>query len=285
MSVVHHVKAFLALTFITLNLAIWILPLAVLALVRLASPGERSRRAMAAIYRAAVRLDDLWLNLMGTRWRLNSSGEAVGRLTLPRDEPVLVICNHRSWADIFIVQSVIVRDGPIVVFLAKRELAWIPILGIIFLAFDFPILRRRTRTNTDSDARRRNDIERVDAACGRLNDAPAALLSFAEGTRFTQEKHARDPRYANLLAPRRGGIEAFVRAVPTAKVVDLTLDYPGDPGFWGFLAGRSGDVMVDVDIVDLPASDVGSWLNARWSRKDEILERRSAGTEERPGDV
>ncbi len=277
MRVVDHVKAFLALTFITLNLAIWILPLAVLALVRLVSPGERSRRAMAAIYRTAVRLDDWWLRRMGARWRANLPGDANSGLTLPRHEPVLVISNHRSWADIFIIQSVIVRDGPIVVFLAKRELAWIPILGIIFLAFDFPILRRRTRSNADPEARRRDDIERVDAACRRLNDAPAALLSFAEGTRFTLEKHARDPRYANLLAPRRGGIESFVRAVPRAKVVDLTLEYPGNAGFWAFLAGRSGDVTVDVDFVDLPSSDVGSWLNARWSRKDEILEKRASG--------
>lgn len=277
MSVVDHVKAVVALTLITLNLAIWIVPLALLALIRLVWSGESSRRVMAAIYRLAVRIDDFWLHLMGARWRKSIAGETLDGLTLPRNEPALVICNHRSWADIFIIQSVVVRDGPIVVFLAKRELAWIPILGIIFLAFDFPILRRRTKANADPEARRRDDIERVDAACRRLNDAPAALLSFAEGTRFTPEKHARDPRFLHLLPPRRGGIEAFVRAVPTAKVVDLTLGYPGSPSFWGFLAGRSGEISVDVDIVELPTADVGSWLNARWSRKDDMLAKPKVG--------
>ena len=273
MSVVGHVKAALSFVFITLNLIVWIVPLAALALVRLVSKDALTRRAMAAIYRVAVALDDAWLALMGARWRV--SGEPV--VHLDRDAPVLVISNHRSWADIFVIQSVIARQGPIVVFLAKRELAWIPILGVIFLALEFPILRRPS-TSGDDASRREGDMDRVVAACRRLRDAPAALLSFAEGTRLTEAKRLRKPGYAHLLPPRRGGIEAYANAIPASKVVDLTLIYRGDSSFWRFLAGCSGGIDVDIDIVDLPTADAGDWINERWRRKDAILARETIGS-------
>ena len=42
----------------------------------------------------------------------------------------LVIANHQSWADSFLIQTAIVHEGPILKVLVKEELMRYPILGI-----------------------------------------------------------------------------------------------------------------------------------------------------------
>lgn len=268
-----HVRAATALAAISLNLLAWSLPLAALLLARLVVPGWRSRtaRLCAGIYRAAVAFDDWCLKRIShARWHNPGIDLLPGRACI-------VLANHRSWADILLVQSVISRRGPIVKFLCKRELAYIPVLGLIFLAFDFPILRRRARRTFSEQRRRDDDRRRVREACEILHRFPAAMLSFAEGTRFTEPRHAfaRSP-YRFLLPPRVGGFAAIVAALRPldAPVIDLTIGYPRPTTLWRFLGGDAGDVAIVAKrfaMREVGEAGTGPWLEDRWRDKDATL--------------
>ena len=270
----QHLRAAICLAAITLNLTFWALLLLVLLPAK-AAPRARPwfRRAAARIYRAAVRVDNVLLR------RVSRASWRVRELSLDPARPYIVLSNHRSWADILLVQSLIATRGPIVTFLCKRELLYVPIFGLIILAFDFPVLRRRTRRGTDPAGRRDDDRRRVADAAAALLDSPAAILSFAEGTRFTVAKrNAGDGHYEHLLPPRAGGFAAMVEALAPGggSIVDLTLAYPRPSTFWEFLGGAAGSVEMAweaIPIATVEPDEAASWLNDRWRRKEESLDR------------
>jgi 1-acyl-sn-glycerol-3-phosphate acyltransferase len=185
-----------------------------------------------------------------------------------------------SWADILLVQSVLVRDGPLLKFLTKRELVFIPVLGVIFWAFDFPLLRRQTRGSKDVEARRRADAEALSSACEVVRARPAALMNFAEGTRLTEEKRlASASPYRHLLTPRVGGLSALVEALgdDLVSIVDVSLIYPETPSFWAFAAGQVGPIEIEIEritIAELPGGReaLSGWLAEQWRRKDERID-------------
>jgi 1-acyl-sn-glycerol-3-phosphate acyltransferase len=250
-------------------------PLVLLSLGKLLLPGSRHRvdPLLDGVYRCAVRVHDAWLRgVMGIDWSRPTLG-------VPRDTVCLVLSNHVSWSDILVLQSVVSRDGPLLKFLSKRELLWIPIFGIIFWAFDFPVLRRRAKGRLDEATRRRIDAEALAAACEALRRHPAALMSFAEGTRLTPAKHrASGSPYRTLLPPRVGGLAALRAALDDELrwVLDVTLIYDEGASFWSFLCGRVPFVGVDVEriaIEEVPREREAliAWLDARWARKDRLI--------------
>jgi 1-acyl-sn-glycerol-3-phosphate acyltransferase len=178
------------------------------------------------------------------------------------------------------MQSVIARNGPILKFLAKRELILIPIFGAIFWAFDFPILRRRTRGNGLEAGRRRRDLDAIKDACRILTMRPATLVNFVEGTRVTEEKRRdRSSPYTHLLEPRVGGFSALLDALDgqSLRILDLTLKYSEPQSFWRFLAGEIEVIEIDSAVID--PSEVpkirearAAWLADRWVVKDRQLE-------------
>ena len=273
MTPARHLRAALSLAAISLNLVAWSLPLGALLLARLAMPGVRARcrRLGEGIYRAAVAFDDLCLTrISGVRWQKP-------RLDLHPNQACIVVANHRSWSDIFVLQSTFSRRGPVIKFLCKRELAYIPVLGLIFLAFDFPVVRRRTPGLATDDERRTDDRRRVRDACAVLHESPAAMLSFTEGTRFTPERHRQlDSPYRYLLPPRSGGFSEIANALRTldVPVFDVTIAYPQPTTFWEFLGGAGDEVSVLAErfsVHDVIEGDPRTWLDERWRRKDATL--------------
>ena len=272
MTLAQHLRAATSLAAIALNLAFWSVPLLLLLPAKAARRARpRYRRLTHRIYRAAVRVDN-WLlrRVSGAAWRFDE-------LTLDPHRPHVVLANHRSWADVLLVQSVVATRGPIVNFLTKRELLWVPIFGLIVFAFDFPAVRRRSRPGADPASRREDDRRRVSEAAASLLDSPAAILSFAEGTRFTEaRRRARGGRYARLLPPRAGGLAAILEALAPGggTIVDVTLVYPGSATLWTFLGGAAGPVTIHWEktpIEALAPERIRDWLNERWRRKDELL--------------
>ncbi|MGB5326461.1 MAG: 1-acyl-sn-glycerol-3-phosphate acyltransferase [Pseudomonadales bacterium] len=179
----------------------------------------------------------------------------------------VVICNHQSWFDIPIIQDVITGTGPMVKFLIKRELVWVPIIGWICQVMGFPKLGRSKRSDT-----RKDDIAAVQTISMGHEDEAGALLIFPEGTRFSEEKKTRQQSpYQHLLKPRSGGLKIIKHHVSQATtLVDQTIDYhKTGVRIWECLHGDPGLITVTIAHYELAEiNDLDAWLNNRWAEKD-----------------
>jgi 1-acyl-sn-glycerol-3-phosphate acyltransferase len=214
-------------------------------------------------YRAAVRVNSFWMQrIVGIEITIEGS---VNRHPNP-----IVVCNHQSWFDIPLVQEVIAGRGPIVQFLIKRELVWVPIIGWICLVLNFP---RLNRSGAASD--RAQDLAAIESAAQSLNQAPGALLVFAEGSRFSDEKSERqNSPYPHLLKPKLGGFSTMLKyARPDTPVLDLTISYAtGQAQFWRCLQGGTPRIRIRVEaFLAKDISDPEAWLNNRWQAKSAWL--------------
>lgn len=265
------------------------LPVIVLALVKLLLPGRAARRALDWLLAG---LAESWIagngvllrHLTRTRFVLDIDAR------LRRDGRYLVLANHQSWADIPVLHVALNRRVPLLRFFLKRELIWVPILGLAWWALDFPFMRRHTR---EEIARRpalaNQDIETTRRACAKFREIPVSVTNFVEGTRFTPAKHAeQDSPYRRLLRPKAGGV-AFVLAAMgdvLEAILDVTIAYPaGRPTIVDLFADRVPEVRITVRERPIPRELVGGdyqgdpdfrarfqdWMNALWQEKDEIL--------------
>ncbi|MBK6405448.1 MAG: hypothetical protein IPF66_10615 [Holophagales bacterium] len=79
-----------------------------------------------------------------------------------------------------------------------------PVLGPAWRALDFPFMKRHPREALEKNpALRFEDLEATRRACEKFRHAPAAILNFIEGTRFTPAKHARGGAEYRHLSRRR----------------------------------------------------------------------------------
>lgn len=286
-------RTLLAGTAFVVNTIAHTLPLIVIALVKLALPKRAWRRSLGRIL---VMLAERWIAINSwlirrfTPTRIELSCADVDALA--PDASYLVLCNHQSWVDIPVLQYVLNRRVPLLRFFLKRQLIWVPLLGLAWWALDFPFMRRHSR---EAIARRpelaRADIEATRRACRRFRDTPVAIMNFVEGTRFTAVKHqAQHSPYRHLLRPKAGGVAQVLSAMGELLhgVLDVTIVYPqGRPSVVDLLAGRVTTITVDVRVLAIPATLLDrddeqvkaaqrDWLNAIWDAKDRLIEQRLA---------
>jgi len=96
----------------------------------------------------------------------------------------LVSSNHQSWVDILVLQRVFHGRIPFLKFFLKRELVWVPVIGLAWWALDFPFMKRGRGRGA-----RRGDLAATRKACEKFKRIPTAVINFVEGTRFTAAKH------------------------------------------------------------------------------------------------
>jgi 1-acyl-sn-glycerol-3-phosphate acyltransferase len=265
--VLQHLLSLMTAMVITVNLTFWMFLLVILGLVKALVRHERFRHLLTywveSFYRGAAGVDNFWmLHIVGVR--LNIHGE------LPDHAAPIIISNHQSWMDIPVLHGAITRhNGPILKFLIKRELLWVPVIGWICYALGFPALRRGQGDNA-----REQDYAAIQNFSSSLTRERGALLIFAEGTRFTAEKHHnQNSPYNHLLTPRPGGLKIALETTPPGTpIVDLTISYRGVADFWQCLGGATKDI--DVWIRTYPDEDIQhprDWLEQRWKEKDSFL--------------
>ncbi|WP_027350416.1 acetyltransferase [Halotalea alkalilenta] len=268
----------------------WGVPLCLLAA---AKPLALSPALQRAVTHGLDEIAQRWLstNLIWMRWWLNPRIEATIPAGVSIDAWWLVISNHRSWTDIFVLQHALCRRLSPPRFLVKRELRWLPIVGLAFWAMEFPLLRR------SRDASER-DLRQMQRMCELARRSPTTFYVFAEGTRFTRAKHdAQRSPHAHLLRPRAGGCAqvAALLGDRLAGVLDATLVYrtrQGEPlrlGFWDFLCGRTPPIELHIQQRALPEwtrhgdylndehyrKRFQAWINSLWQEKDHLLASRS----------
>ena len=220
----------------------------------------------------------------------NNKMEVIYEDTFDRNDWCLGLANHQSWADILLILSASNYMMPNIRFFMKKELSWIPFIYLANKNLNMPFVNRHSKKQiTKNPNLRLQDYENTIKSCKRLKRAPSTIFSYAEGTRFTPEKHKdQNSSYKNLLEPKIGGLATALSALPESKyLIDFTLVYKTDQrSAWAFLKGDMADVKILVKKFKIPESlknksylddneyriEFKNWIEDIWSQKDKSIE-------------
>ncbi len=244
---------------------------------------------------AVRRVCDRMLNALASRWVANNNAwigavnpakwdvQGVNRLH-PRGW-YLVSSNHQSWVDILVLQRIFHGHIPFLKFFLKQELIWVPVIGMVWWALDFPFMKRGKGSGA-----RQNDLKTTREACEKFKLIPTTVINFVEGTRFTVAKHdVQQSPYRHLLKPKIGGLGTALAAMGEQfeALLDVTIVYPhGTPEFSDLLCGRLDAVTVRVLQREIPATVLGGdpvadkayrqrisdWVEQQWREKDVLID-------------
>jgi len=260
-----------------------------LALIKLIIPHHRVRRWCNYV------LDQLGTNWISVNsWNIHLTKtihwHVTGTDTLDRHNWYLVVANHQSWVDILVLQYIFNRKIPFLKFFLKKELIWVPILGLAWWGLDFPFMKRYPKSLINKKPHLKGkDIEITRRACQKFKDNPVSVMNFVEGTRFTDDKHRQQSSpYNHLLRPKSGGI-AFVLAAmgdQIQNILNVTIVYPGGKkSFWQFVCGKVTDIIVSVEVLPVYDHLIGDYfndpkfkksfqdaINVLWEQKDKKIQ-------------
>ena len=274
-----------------LNILFWVPVVLLGAVIKLLLPLKRVRLVIDPLL---LRIAEAWIAGNSGWMRLTQplQWEVSGLQALSPRQWYLVVCNHQSWVDILVLQHVLNRRIPLLKFFLKRQLIWVPIMGLAWWALEFPFMRRHSEAYLQKHPEERGkDAATTRAACEKYALVPTSVMNFVEGTRFTRTKqHGQQSPYRHLLKPKAGGISLALDAMGEkfGAVLDITIAYPdGTPNFWQFLQGRVPRVIVQARTLPVPrlaantAGDTSqawrvlcqAWVNQLWAEKDALLDR------------
>ena len=168
----------------------------------------------------------------------------------------IAISNHQSWADIFILLAAGHKKIPLLKFFMKKELKWIPIIYLVHKTVDMPFLNRHSRAQIQANPElKKVDYENAKKAAKRFSRNPSTAFSFAEGTRYTFQKHsAQESPYSNLLKPKVGALAIALSGMPQVNtLIDFTVVYATQKrSTWDFLCGDLSKAKVVAKTYPLP---------------------------------
>ncbi|WP_313710203.1 acyltransferase [Pseudomonas sp.] len=281
----------LTTTLLLLNTVVLICPLLVFALLKLVLPGRGRDYASWAVMWVAETWSEIdkaiFALCIPTQWDIR------GVENLRKDTSYLAVSNHQTWVDIPALIESLNRRTPFFKFFLKKELIWVPLLGLAWWGLDYPFMKRYSKAFLEKHPELKGkDLEITKAACELFKRQPVTVVNYLEGTRFSEAKHREQQSpYRYLLKPKAGGV-AFVLAALGEQLdalLDVTIVYPGKqaPGFWDLLNGSISRVIIDIQVRELdpalwdgdyendPAfrQTVQAWVNQLWLEKDQRIER------------
>jgi len=265
------------------------------ALFRFLAPTAKSRARMR---HGLAHLAELWVSinngvlglLRQTHWDVQLPEK------LDRKGCYLVSCNHQSWVDILVLQRCFNRRLPFLRFFLKKELFWVPFMGLAWWSLDFPFLQRYSKAQiARNPGLLGKDLENARKACEKFREIPVAMMSFPEGTRFSEQKRLESGSpYRQLLKPRIGGIGQVLYALGDQLdgLIDVTIVYPGGkpgaspPTFWQLVSGQIPQIVVRSEQREIPADllgrefrsdkhfrrDLQAWIDQQWLEKDAAIQ-------------
>ena len=277
------------------NLLLYIVPIICLSLIKLIIPIRFVRwacyRIMEIIYQMAVAANVfLFDHILGFQMEVTGLEE----LNAKQDHVLLV--NHSSWMDIPLLQNLLHRRAPIPKFIAKWEVLYIPLVGLICWAYEYPLVRRYNREYLRQHPEKvGHDLMMLKRHFARRDLAPSSIVIFPDGGRFSPEKAAREKSPHNhLLKPKAGGLTNTIQALGSRLegIFDLTIVYDCDPPvFWNLLSSRCRRIVVKIERIQLfewfeqesqgtffvNHESVADRLNDLWRVKDQYIEQVKTG--------
>jgi len=219
--------------------------------------------------------------LHGLKWEFNIAEH------LNTQTWYIAMSNHQSWADIFILLAAGHKKMPLLKFFMKKELQWIPIIYLVHKTIDMPFLNRHSQKQIQANPElKKLDYENAEIAAKRFSRNPSTAFSFAEGTRFTDEKHlAQASPYKNFLIPKIGALAIALKGMPQVnELIDFTVIYSSEKrSAWDFLCGEMSQAKVYAKAYEIPNTLKGknfdqeeeyrqefkNFINKIWKEKQE----------------
>ncbi len=283
---------------LALNSVIHIAPLLAIALIKLLIPIRPVRQLC---HHLLMGLATSWVGV--NAWMMDHL--TITQVTVEGedllDDPALMngrfllMVNHQSWVDIPVLQKVFNRKLPMLRFFLKKELIWVPILGLAWWALEFPFMKRYSREQIANNPKLEGkDLETTKKACEKFKEIPVTIVNFVEGTRFSEDKRkAQDAPFKHLLKPKAGGIAFVLEAMGDQmdQLLNVTITYPNGAGeLMDLFANRIRKVQVKLEWLPLPlALQAGdykndpdhrqafqAWLNGIWQEKDDWMQATDA---------
>lgn len=243
---------FLELTFVTWPHLYWTLARATW---RGLSPRQRRGAVWAWQYHWARHFFGWTNRLLGVTARFEVEGAAQAAIAND-NEPLIVLCNHQSYADVLLI-FVVMRGKPML-WSGKKILRWMPAAGksaeVIRVAF-------LERGGTAADRARVAEAAQFARADG------ASFMLFPEGHRWRRKYLT--PGFTKVLLPHVGGFAILLDELSGYPVLDLTLKRTATE-----LGGT--DVVVHGRLRSVPdgcttRQQRQDLINAWWREKDQLL--------------
>ena len=282
-------KGLLAALLMALNTIFWCTPLFILTFVKVLLPFQAAQRGLRDVMHVIasrwIAVNGWWMHAMqDIRW------DVQGLQDMDMQHSYLVTSNHQSWVDIFALQYQFNNRIPMLKFFLKKELIWVPVIGLAWWALEFPFMKRYSKEFLAKYPEKKGqDLITTRRACDRFKTNPVSVFNFLEGTRYTPEKHAQQKSpFKYLLKPKAGGIAFVLDAMgeQLKALVNVTVHYPeGRPTLWSLLSGQVSRIVVRIEKFEIPARFIGhnydqddayraafqQWVNQLWLDKDALL--------------
>jgi len=204
---------------------------------------------------------------------------------LPRGENAVLICNHQSMTDVMALICLAWRCGRIgdLKWFAKDILKFVPGVGWGMWFIDCVFVKRNWMR--DKSTIQQTFSKYID------HDIPLFLISFLEGTRKTDKKHAESQAFAQArglyvpqetMVPRTKGFAATIEGLRPHidAVYDITIGYPGahPPSLLACFGARVERVEMhlqrhSIDTIPKEADTLNVWVHTRFYEKDQRLIR------------
>jgi 1-acyl-sn-glycerol-3-phosphate acyltransferase len=261
----------IAIVLYSLNLLWWFIGLLVVALCKWLIPIKAWRQAWQPIL---DKIAPWWIKcnnlimLLTTRTQWDIQG-------LEQVQPkawYLLTANHQTWTDILVLFKVLAKKAPPLRYFLKEQLRWLPLVGQACWILDFPFMRRHS---SNAIARhpelRLQDIATTRKACEKFKHIPITLVNFVEGTRFRTDKQLKQrSSFQHLLQPKAGGAAFALTAMngQIRELLDITIVYsPHRANFWEFCCGKVRKVTVIVQVLPIPPTWFGDYLEDKVFRQ------------------
>ena len=249
------------------NTILWLIPILICSLLKALVPLSQWQKFFSYLLDQLASnwvLCNTFIQKLFTKTKINVTGLE----KLKMKDWYLVISNHQSWIDILVLQRVLHGKIPFLKFFLKKELIYVPLLGLAWWALDFPFMKRYSQHFLKKNPHLiGKDIDTTKKACEKFKHKPVSVMNFIEGTRFTAEKHQhQNSPFQRLLKPKAGGIGFVLQAMKgnLSKVVNVTIYYPdGTPKFFDFLSGKIKQVNIAIETQDIDESLKGDYVNDR----------------------